>query len=376
MSRPVAGVRNKTLILTLPGSPKGAEENLQAIIKLLPHACLQAAGEDSRKLHVGGVKQLEKDVGIRVRYEESVEGPPNQKHYHHDEHTPGHSSHAVPMAHTKPEDRPVSNDPLAGPTNRHRQSPYPMISAQEAIKLVLRHTPKPKPTMAHVNSNLLGFILAEDVRANEDVPAFRASIVDGYAARNLSQGIFKVASISHAAPSEPPTIQEDEVVRITTGAALPRGAKSVFMVEDTIVRDTTSDGKEEATVEVLTNELHPGENVREIGSDVRKGDVILRKGDEITAVGGEIGLLSSVGVSSAVVYEKPVVAVLSTGDELVEHDKSSPLLLGQVRDTNRPALLAAIRAWGYEAIDLGIARDKSVAISSFYSRDICLKCWC
>lgn len=64
MARPVAGVRKKTLILTLPGSPKGAKENLEAVLKLLPHACVQAAGAESRILHVGGVKKLEKEAGI------------------------------------------------------------------------------------------------------------------------------------------------------------------------------------------------------------------------------------------------------------------------------------------------------------------------
>ena len=64
MARPVAGVRNNTLIITLPGSPKGAKENLEAVLKLLPHACQQAAGADSRTLHAGGIKKLEKDAGV------------------------------------------------------------------------------------------------------------------------------------------------------------------------------------------------------------------------------------------------------------------------------------------------------------------------
>jgi gephyrin len=74
MSRPVAGTRNRTLVITLPGSPKGAKENLEAVIKLLPHACLQAAGEDSRMLHAGGVKKLEKDAGIEQSSSTQLEG--------------------------------------------------------------------------------------------------------------------------------------------------------------------------------------------------------------------------------------------------------------------------------------------------------------
>jgi gephyrin len=64
MARPVAGVRKHTLILTLPGSPKGAKENLEAVLKLLPHACVQAAGAESRPLHEGGVKKLEEEAGV------------------------------------------------------------------------------------------------------------------------------------------------------------------------------------------------------------------------------------------------------------------------------------------------------------------------
>jgi len=71
MSRPVAGVRNGTIIITLPGSPKGAKENLQSILRLLPHACEQASGGDSRAMHIGGVKKLEKEAGVK-----SVEAGP------------------------------------------------------------------------------------------------------------------------------------------------------------------------------------------------------------------------------------------------------------------------------------------------------------
>ena len=111
-------------------------------------------------------------------------------------------------------------------------------------------------------------------------------------------------------------------------------------------------------MEILTDAIEAGENVREIGSDVQSGSIILRKGEGITATGGELGLLASVGTREVSVYARPVIGVLSTGDEIVQHDRPEALKLGQVRDTNRPTLLTAVRESGFEAIDLGIASDK------------------
>jgi gephyrin len=127
------------------------------------------------------------------------------------------------------------------------------------------------------------------------------------------------------------------------------------MVEDTIIVSETSSGEEE-TVRLLAS-VPAGENVREIGSDVEKGHVILHRGDEITFAGGEIGILASVGVVEVTVFRKPRVGVLSTGNELVSHTERKELRMGEVRDSNRPSLLAALKAWGYEGIDLGVASD-------------------
>src|ERR1700754_4767055 len=108
MARPVAGIRNSTLILTLPGSPKGAKENLQAVIKLLPHACMQASGEDSRAAHIGGVKKLEKDAGVSAT--SSIKQPQDHSHSHHHHHHDHGHGHKIPKAHTAPSERPQSND--------------------------------------------------------------------------------------------------------------------------------------------------------------------------------------------------------------------------------------------------------------------------
>ena len=366
MSRPVAGVRHKSLILTLPGSPKGAKENLEAVIKLLPHACTQAAGANSRALHAGGVKKLEADAGIS-----SSAGHHSHHfgfgHHHHHDHSHGHShGHAAPKAHTSPSERPQSNDPNAGPTRRHRSSPYPMLSVDEALKLISEHTPNPIEIEVPVTTSLVGSVIAEDVYAREAVPAYRASTVDGYAviapesasSGPSTKGTFSVASITHAKPGgELSSLEPGTIARITTGAPLPPNANSVAMVEDTVLVSSTPDGTEEATVEILTDAIKPGGNIREPGSDIALNSKILRKGTLITPVGGEIGLLAASGTKTVKVYKKPTIGVLSTGDELVSHDDASPLSGGQIRDSNRPSLLSCLASWGFQTVDLGIARD-------------------
>lgn len=367
MARPVAGVRDKSLIITLPGSPKGAVENLEAVIKLLPHACLQSAGGSSREMHVGGVKRLEAEAGLASTSGNAAQ-PQEHQHHHHHHHGHGHGhghGHAVPKAHTLPADRPQSNDPSVGPSQRHRSSPYPMLSVEEALLKISEHTPEPTIVETSVDSSLVGSVIAEDVYAPEAVPAYKASIVDGYAviasdpsAGPNTKGVFPVASVTHAnVGGSLQPLQPGTIARITTGAPLPPNANAVVMVEDTVLASATADGSEEATVEILTNDIQPGENVREPGSDVTLGSKILSRGDIISPVGGEIGLLAATGVRSVKVYKKPCVGVLSTGDELVEHNNPCSLTGGQIRDSNRPSLLSCLQSWGFPTVDLGIARD-------------------
>lgn len=366
MSRPVAGVRNKSLVVTLPGSPKGARENLQALLKLLPHACLQAAGADSRSLHAGGVEKLEVEAGVGSHGHGHGHGH-DHGHHSHGHHSHGHShshghhhGHAMPVRHTTGSSH--SNDPTAGPSHRYRASPYPMLSVDEALSRIKEETPAAQVTTAKVDGSLVGSVLAEDVTATEAVPAYRASIVDGYAViapqdGSSSAGIFPVAAVSHAAPGEIAPLRSGQIARITTGAPLPPGATSVVMVEDTVLRSASNDGAEEEEVEILASNVKAGENIREVGSDIASGTVILHKGDQVSAVGGELGLLASVGRAQVRVYRRPVVGVLSTGDEIVAHERPGPLRLGEVRDCNRPTIMAAVRGWGYEAVDLGVASD-------------------
>ncbi|EOA86971.1 hypothetical protein ACJQWK_08322 [Exserohilum turcicum] len=375
MARPVAGVRKQTLVLTLPGSPKGAKENLEAVLKLLPHACMQAAGAASRPLHAGGVKKLEQDAGVSSGGTSAGTG---HHHHHGHGHSHAHGGHAAPKAHTKPEERPQSNDPAAGPTRRYRSSPYPMLAVDEALNLIAEKTPAPIVEKVPVDMRIGGSVLAEDVKATESVPAFRASIVDGYAVKipssgKFEKGVYPVSIISHAQAGEVQELKEGEIARITTGAPLPPGADAVVMVEDTVLKTLTDDGQEEKEIEILTDEIKPNENVREVGSDVKEGEIILKKGEGVTVVGGEFGLLASVGTREVSVYKRPIVGVLSTGDEIIPHNREGPLRLGEVRDTNRPTLITAARSHRFEVIDLGIASDKPGTLEQTL-RDAMRKC--
>ena len=370
MSRPVAGVRNKSIIITLPGSPKGAKENLQALLKLLPHACNQAAGEDSRTAHVGGVKKLESDAGVAsfsVRGKTAHAGNHSHSHSHDHFHSHDHGGHAAPRAHTVPEERPQSNDPRLGASKRARQSPYPMLEVGDAIALILKNTPAPVASTAELSTSLVGAVISETVKAAESVPAYRASIVDGYAIivsenkadRGSMKGIFPVASVSHAqAASMPPPLQQGQVARITTGAPLPENANAVVMVEDTVIASLTDDS-EEKEVEILTDAIVPGENIREPGSDIALGAAILSSGTRISGLGGEIGVLAASGIHKVPIYQRPRIGVLSTGDEVTDISHVGPLTGGMIRDSNRPSLLSLIASWNLasEVVDLGIARD-------------------
>jgi len=244
-----------------------------------------------------------------------------------------------------------------------------MLSVEEAVQKILEVTPSPIPETRPLSTDLVGCVISEDIQASEAVPAYRASIVDGYAVivpkeeseRTKLKGTFPVASVSHAqAASIPPPLQPGQIARITTGAPLPENANAVIMVEDTIIASlTNTQPPEEKEVTLLTSALKPGENIREPGSDIPLNKTILRRGDRISPLGGEIGVLAASGTHTVPIYRRPRLGVLSTGDELTDTTQPGPLHNGQIRDSNRPSLLTLIKNWNLcdAVIDLGIARD-------------------
>ncbi|KAI8897586.1 hypothetical protein BC833DRAFT_593251, partial [Globomyces pollinis-pini] len=362
LSRPVCGVRNHTLIVTLPGSKKGSSENLQAILPILHHAIdlIRDDKKSSEGLHsnIHG--------GHKLTSNANTTKPLPTSFNHHSCH---HHDHLSPEA----RDGPLSNDPNASVTRRARISPYPIISFEDALNIVLTLSNRNTIEKKEINSNLTGYVLAKDIQSFENVPAYRASIVDGYAViHSDGPGIYQVMDASLAGASDDSkqkSIVTGQIMRVTTGAPIPAGTTAVVMVEDTKLIKASDDGLSELQVEILSP-IREGENIREIGSDISKGQTILSSGQRMTAIGGEVAVLASVGISEVEVYRKPVVAVLSTGNELVDSDTKGSLKFGQIRDANRPALKSVIESCGFSVLDLGIGPDNADSLAKLISKGL------
>jgi len=142
------------------------------------------------------------------------------------------------------------------------------------------------------------------------------------------------------------------VMRITTGAPLPSGADAVVQVEDTELLESDNEGRTEKMIKILSTPK-PGQDIRPIGFDVSKGQQVLKALQKLGPA--ELGLMASLGLTEVEVFQKPKVAVLSTGNEVVSPCEETRA--GQIRDSNKIALKSMIRKHGFEVLDLGIAAD-------------------
>lgn len=358
LARPVAGVIGSSLVITLPGSPKGAVENMMSVIGILPHSLALLANVSSRELHRKSPAEQKdefQETPLRLVHLPSHSHTHSHSHSHSHSHDHSHDhSHAMPVKHLLAS---------GNVTSRSRSSPFPMISVEEALSRISENTPLSNGyiQLPLHDKRLAGSVIFEDIYAPEHVPNYRASIVDGYAVVDLEPGTYPVALVSHASGSNATIeLKSGSIARVTTGAPVPPGTKAVIMVEETVLISKTDDGTEEKEVEILAKGALEGENIREVGSDIKKGSLVLSKGTIISFHGGEIGMLASLGLTDRVkVFSKPVVGVMSTGDEVVDTLKGPvrPLKYGEIYDSNRPTLLKTIRGWGYETVDCGIVLD-------------------
>ncbi len=201
-----------------------------------------------------------------------------------------------------------------------------------------------------------GRVLAADVVARVDVPAFDRSNVDGYAvhasdtagASELDPLRLELSDLTLAAGQAPPggfEVERGVAVPIATGAVVPRGADAVLMVEHSAPGGSAV---------FVVRPVAPGENVTFAGSDIGRGEVVMRRGAILSS--RETGVLAAVGADQIEVVVRPRVAVVSTGDEIVE--PGGELMVGQVYDSNQRMLLDAVEELGCEAVVGGIVPDE------------------
>jgi molybdopterin molybdotransferase len=225
------------------------------------------------------------------------------------------------------------------------------ITVERALDIVLSSV-STMGTETRPILDCLGAVLGEDVSADIDIPPFDNSAMDGFAVRSsdtreasatarISLRVIADLPAGHAPPDR---VEAGEAVRIMTGAPMPPGTDAVARMEDTEV-----DGDRVR----IGRPLAHGEDVRYAGEDVRRGEVILRRGARVRPA--EVGMLATLGRRSAAVIRAPRVAVLTTGDELV--DPWEPVMPGKIRNSNLYSISAQVKLCGAEPVLLGVARD-------------------
>lgn len=238
-----------------------------------------------------------------------------------------------------------------------------MISVREAVEATIAAAPRPGTERVRV-AEAAGRVLREEIRAPHDSPPFDVSAMDGYAvlARDLERA-------SEAAPVALPVageanagggatiLEPGTALRINTGAPVPAGADAVVPVERVVARGDRVEFREPVAA---------GFAIRRAGEDYRAGRAMARPGRRLDPVG--LGLLASMGLAEVEVARRPRVALLATGDELVEPGR--PLGFGQIYNSTRPALAALLRAWGAEVADLGTASDEPGATRDALARGL------
>jgi len=227
-----------------------------------------------------------------------------------------------------------------------------MLAVADALEIVLAKC-RPLPPLDMPLATALGSILAEDVASDLDMPPFDKALMDGYAVRcqDLVDGTttLPVQAEVSAGQSGPP-LMPGQAIRIMTGAPIPAGADAVIRVEDTKMAAHR--------VEIHAKPPKPGQFILTKGREMKRGDVVLTAGAVLRPQ--EIGLLATVGRSNVKVIPPPTVAVLATGDELVEANQMPGP--SQLRNSNGPMLTAQAARAGAIPRYLGIGRDDAVLL--------------
>lgn len=226
-----------------------------------------------------------------------------------------------------------------------------MIAIEEALEIILDNITE-GPAVVVDTRDALGLVLAADIESRGDIPPFTNSAMDGYAVRSSdTRGASRENPVTLAVIEDVPagtvpskTVPPGGATKIMTGAPLPEGADAVIIVEET---------EERLGGVVCFTAVSPGQNVRPAGEDVKKGELLLPRGTVIRPA--EMGMLAAAGATRVKVVAAPRVALLATGSELVEADRTPGP--GQLRNCNNYALTGLVKKYAAVPVDLGIAGD-------------------
>lgn len=239
-----------------------------------------------------------------------------------------------------------------------------MISVEEALEKVLSHFDVLEAEDEELLDSL-GQVIAEDIHSTINIPGMDNSAMDGYAvqaqstvgATRSSPNVLRVTGEVAAGYLTKEEVMSGTAIRIMTGAPIPKGADAVVQFEDTDEEIRKAQNEPLTEIGVL-REVEKGLNIRRAGEDISSGSLVLRKGTVIRPQ--EVGVLASLGQQVVSVIQRPLVAILATGDELV--DVGTPLPLGKIYTSNTYSLAAQVTRYGGIPQILGIARDNVQAL--------------
>jgi molybdopterin molybdotransferase len=239
------------------------------------------------------------------------------------------------------------------------------LAAAEAARTILLDVRR-QPALRVPLDDALGSVLAEDVVSRLDIPAWTNSAMDGYAARGedvrgaTETKPVRLRVVEHLPAGHFPTrpIGPGECARIFTGAPLPEGADTVIRQED------TDEGAETVTI---NKDRDVGVNTRRVGEDISKGSTALAEGTELGPA--QLGVLASLAVAHPLVYRRPRIAILGSGDEIVDIDQPEEILSGRkIASSNTHTVMALVRQTGGEPVNLGIAADTPESLREHLGR--------
>jgi molybdopterin molybdotransferase len=257
-----------------------------------------------------------------------------------------------------------------------------MIDVSEGLSLVLERA-EPLPPVRSPLGESLGLVLAEDAISDIDSPPYDKALMDGYAviAADVQGGTVELQVIEEVTAGDTPryVLTRGQATRLMTGAPLPAGADAVVASERTegIARRVPIANRhgqkigdfvpaEATVVRILDPLVQPGQNIMRRGTSLRCGETVLPAGRVLNAV--DIGVASEAGCVEALVYPRPRVAVLATGNELVPPGQKPGA--GEIRNSNGPMLCALASQAGGIPVDLGIGRDDRGELSRWVTRGL------